>query len=125
MASRRASAQPSIASPSSPQAGAGVGVPKAGDGPSGRIGDSEADGAGSQPADLAKLKRYFAEACYKTQDARTHSLSALDYYDSDQFTRDELTRLAARGQPAITINRIKPAVNGIVGVVERGRSDPK
>jgi hypothetical protein len=76
-------------------------------------------------ADLAKLKRYFAESAYKTQEARTHSLTAIDYYDSDQFTREELQKLAQRSQPPIVINRIKPAINGIIGVTERGRSDPR
>lgn len=82
--------------------------------------------AGPDPiADLAKLKRYFADAMYLTQTARTNSLQAIDYYDSDQYTLPELAKLSERGQPAIVINRIKPAVNGIVGVTERGRSDPR
>ncbi len=75
--------------------------------------------------DLAKLKRYFTESEQLTQDARSNSLRAIDYYDSDQFTREELVRLHERGQPAIVINRIKPAINGIIGVTERGRSDPR
>ncbi len=91
-----------------------------------KVGAEQTDPALETPgADLAKLKRYFAEAAYKTQDARTHSLTAIDYYDSDQFTRGELQKLADRGQPTITINRIKPAINGIIGVTERARSDPK
>jgi hypothetical protein len=76
-------------------------------------------------ADLAKFKRYFTESEQLTQEARKNSLAALDYYDSDQFTREELIKLNDRGQPAIVINRIKPAINGIIGVTERGRSDPK
>ncbi|MHB8529739.1 MAG: portal protein [Caulobacteraceae bacterium] len=87
--------------------------------------DQNTPGVVQDDADLAKLKRYFAEAAFKTQDARTHSLTAIDYYDSDQYTRAELQALAERNQPPIVINRIKPAVNGIIGVVERGRSDPK
>jgi hypothetical protein len=74
---------------------------------------------------LAKLKRYFTEARDLTQQSRTNALTAIDYYDSDQFTPDELARLQARGQPAIVVNRIKPAVNGIIGVTEKGRSDPR
>ena len=30
-----------------------------------------------------------------------------------------------RNQPAVTINRIKPAINAIIGVTERGRSEPR
>ncbi len=75
--------------------------------------------------DLALLKSYFSEAQALTQEARQKSIVAIDYYDSDQFTREELTTLALRGQPAITVNRIKPAINSIIGVTERGRSDPR
>jgi hypothetical protein len=78
-----------------------------------------------QPPDLAKLKRYFTESEQLTLEARSNSLRAIDYYDTDQFTREELVRLRERGQPAIVINRIKPAINGIIGVTEKGRSDPR
>ena len=74
---------------------------------------------------LAKLKRYFTEARDLTQQARTNALQAFDYYDSDQFTGTDLAALHARGQPPVVINRIKPAINGIIGVTEKGRSDPK
>lgn len=79
---------------------------------------------GSAP-DLARLKRFFTEARDLTAEARRNSLVAIDYYDTDQFTRADLAKLSARNQPAITINRVKPAINGIVGVAERGRADPR
>ncbi len=79
----------------------------------------------SHAADLDKLKRYFAEASYRTQDARKRSLQCIDYYDSDQYTAPELAKLADRNQPPIVINRIKPAINGIIGVTEKGRSAPR
>lgn len=79
----------------------------------------------ASPADLSRLKRYFTEAEHLTADARAKSLQCIDYYDSDQYTRAELAKLAERGQPAIVINRIKPAINGMVGVIERSRTDPR
>ena len=79
----------------------------------------------ASPPDLARLKLYFTESQQLTQAARRNSLTALDYYDSDQFSRAELAELDRRGQPAIIINRIKPAINAIIGVTERGRSDPR
>lgn len=87
--------------------------------------DDGGDNANAKTPSLAKLKRYFTEARDLTQQSRTNALKAIDYYDSDQFSGDELAKLQARGQPAITINRIKPAINGIVGVTEKGRSDPR
>lgn len=77
------------------------------------------------PADLDKLKKYFAESAYKTADARAASLVALDFYDGVQYTGPELKALNERLQPPIVTNRIKPSINGIIGVIERGRSDPR
>lgn len=74
---------------------------------------------------LAKLKRYFTEARDLTQQSRTNALQAIDYYDSDQFTSADLAKLHSRHQPPIVINRVKPAINGIIGVTEKGRSDPR
>ena len=81
--------------------------------------------AQSPPPDLEKLKRYFTEARQLTEIARQNSLQAIDYYDSDQYTPAELAALQKRRQPPIVVNRIKPAINGMVGVIERGRSDPR
>ncbi len=75
--------------------------------------------------DLPRLKSYFSDAQSLTQESRQRALVAIDYYDSDQFTPEELHALSLRGQPAITVNRIKPAINSIIGVTERGRSDPR
>ena len=86
--------------------------------------DSDVTRVDGSPS-LAKLKRYFTEARDLTQQARTNALQAIDYYDSDQFTGDDLAKLHARGQPPVVINRIKPAINGIIGVTEKGRSDPR
>jgi hypothetical protein len=86
---------------------------------------SASKGAAAPTADLARLKRYFTEHEQLTYSARRNSLVALDYYDSDQFTREELAKLRERGQPPIVVNRIKPAINGIIGVSEKGTSDPK
>jgi hypothetical protein len=92
---------------------------------SGGITSGPAESSATELPDLNRLKRYFTEHEQLTYEARRNSLTAIDYYDTDQFTREELAELHARGQPAIVINRIKPAINGIIGVTERGRSDPK
>jgi hypothetical protein len=75
--------------------------------------------------DLMRLKRYFTDHEQLTYEARRNSLTAIDYYDSDQFTRAELAALRERGQPPIVVNRIKPAINGVIGVSQKGVSDPK
>jgi hypothetical protein len=90
-----------------------------------QINTSDSGPTDSQPADLAKLKRYFAEARDLTLVARTNAILAQDYYDSDQFTPGEKAALQERRQAPIVVNRIKPAINGMVGVIERSRSDPR
>lgn len=76
-------------------------------------------------ADLARLKKMFEEARDLTQTARLEGATDIDYYDGKQWTADERAALQKRGQPDIVINRTKPAVNGILGVVERGKSEPR
>lgn len=57
-------------------------------------------------------------------DARRESQKDQDYYDDKQWTDDEIRVLESRNQPALVFNHIKPAVNAMVGLKERGRVDP-
>jgi hypothetical protein len=75
-------------------------------------GGSDSLTAPALPPDLAKLKRYFTEARQLTEVARTKSLQAIDYYDTDQLTPYEIEALRKRRQPTIAINRISPAIGG-------------
>ena len=83
------------------------------------------EGSVTPTDDLPRLKRMFEEARDLTQTARTESMTDIDYYDNKQWTADEIRELRKRGQPDIVINRLKPAINGILGVVERGKSEPR
>src|ERR1700744_2692412 len=74
---------------------------------------------------LARLKRMFSDYQTLTSNGRTECAKDIDYYDGKQWSGAELQALAKRNQPAIVINRIKPAINGILGVMERGKSDPR
>jgi hypothetical protein len=49
----------------------------------------------------------------------------LRYYDGDQLNSTRRRKLKAANQPEIVVNEIKPAVNGTLGVVERGKTDPR
>jgi len=88
-------------------------------------GVQETTAAASPAPDLARLKRMVEEWRSLTAEARLDSEISIDYYDTKQWTENEKASLAARNQPDIAFNRIKPAVNGIVGVTERGRSEPR
>jgi hypothetical protein len=84
--------------------------------------DEEATG---YAPDLSRLRRMFDDARNGMQDARRDSEKSRDYYDSDQLTPDERRKLRDRGQPDIVINRIRPGVDGVLGVVEQGKSSPR
>jgi hypothetical protein len=117
-------ASPATATPAGPKPGRSGGAAADPDA-AGGVAGSPSESAATELPDLMRLKRYFTEHEQLTYEARRNSLTAIDYYDTDQYTREELARLRERGQPAIVINRIKPAINGIIGVTEKGRSDPK
>jgi hypothetical protein len=49
-----------------------------------------------------------------------------DYYDGPrQLSSNVRAILASRHQPPIYTNRVRPAVNGMLGVLEQGRRDPR
>lgn len=48
---------------------------------------------------------------------------AVDYYENRQWAAADLARLAAEGRPAITINKIRPLVNLVMGYHINNRTD--
>ncbi len=75
--------------------------------------------------DLAQLKRLYQEARDNTDTARKEAELCFDYYDNKQWTSTQIQALRKRKQPEIWVNRIAPAVNGILGVLEQGQADPR
>lgn len=71
-----------------------------------------------------RLKAYVEEFNSLTTKARLNSEKCIDYYDSKQWTERERRALRRRKQPETVNNKVKEAVNGILGVVERGESSP-
>lgn len=60
-----------------------------------------------------------------TEDARRMSERDRDYYDHKQWTSSEAAKLLKRKQAPIVVNRIKPKVDGLLGLVSVRKSDPK
>jgi len=75
--------------------------------------------------DLAQLKALYQEARDNTDTARKEAELSQDYYDGKQWTSEQIKVLRKRKQPEIWVNRIAPAVNGILGVLEQGQADPR
>lgn len=78
-------------------------------------------------AELAheKLIAMVSQAADATEVARNASERARDYYDGHQWTDDEIAELQRRKQPVITANRIQRKIDAMVGLEQRGRTDPR
>lgn len=75
---------------------------------------------------IDKLRRRFDEARTTLSTSRIAAMKRRDYYDGPGQLDSAVRRmLLNRGQPPIYTNRIRPAVNGILGVLEGGRTDPR
>lgn len=74
---------------------------------------------------LARLVKQFNDSASTTDEARKESEIWRDYYDNKQWSDTELKTLEARGQPAITDNRIKDKVDYTLGLERKMRTDPK
>lgn len=86
---------------------------------------SDTQQGGGEKDRLPMLRKWFTEAEDGTSENREEAERARDYYDGRQLTAAELATLAARGQPPVIDNRIKPKVNYLLGLEKRGRTDPK
>lgn len=75
--------------------------------------------------DLTRLRRQYMDfAAAKDAEAR-EMVESRHYYHGDHWTAQELSKLRARKQPVTTENQIVKKVNGVVGLLERLRQDPK
>lgn len=74
---------------------------------------------------LENLKVMVENATDLTAEAREASERDRDYYDGYQYTAEEIAELTRRKQPIITTNRIKRKIDGMIGIEQRGRTDPR
>lgn len=75
--------------------------------------------------DVAIFRRFLDDFRNVMQEPRRLQQRDRDYYDGKQLTPRERAALRGRKQPELIKNRVKPAVNGTIGVAERGKTDPR
>jgi hypothetical protein len=75
--------------------------------------------------DVSRLRRQFQDYAAQKEGEAREMIDARHYYHGDQWTRREIEQLRARKQPVTTENQIVKKVNGIIGLIERLRQDPK
>lgn len=79
---------------------------------------------GLEPAEqLQVLSNLFNEAETFNEGFRQRGILAVNFYDGNQWTQDELKILKERNQPALVFNRIKPTINTITALQKGNRSD--
>jgi len=75
--------------------------------------------------DFGELIEWVNDAEDATVDARTTSEKCRDFYDSKQWSDSEARALKRRKQAPIVINRIKPKVDGLMGMERANRTTAK
>jgi hypothetical protein len=73
----------------------------------------------------AKLIRWFEESEMARMDEIEMGQQARDYADGIQWTKEEMKVLKDRGQPPITINKIREKLDLLCGMERKARTDPK
>jgi len=80
---------------------------------------------GSDGELLSVLIRWFETSESDSYEERALAARDRDYVDHIQYTAEELATLRKRGQPPLTINKVKEKIEVLRGLERRGRSDPK
>lgn len=79
----------------------------------------------NQFLDVRKLRTQYLDYLTSKTDEIEEQKTARHYYHGCQYTAQQIEILRRRRQPPLTWNRVNRKINGIVGLVERMRSDPK
>lgn len=74
---------------------------------------------------VTDLQRQYLDYLSVKRDEIDEARQARHYYHGDQWTKDQIAILKKRKQPVITSNRINRKIDGVVGLVERLKQDPK
>lgn len=75
--------------------------------------------------DLERLKSWVQEATSELEPNRERAQVWRDNYDGKQWTAAQEAILRKNKQPVITSNRIQPKIDAMLGIENRGRSDPQ
>lgn len=85
----------------------------------------EAEIARLRLIDPSPLKKYVDDFRDGTAICRDLGERGRRYYDGDQLDAPKLRALTRSRQPRVIRNEIKPAINGLLGVLQQARVDPK
>lgn len=83
--------------------------------------------AASEPAYLpvSKLRKQYLDFLHVKRTEIEEAKQARHYYHGNQWTAKDIATLKKRRQPVVTSNRISRKIDGVIGLVERLKQDPK
>jgi hypothetical protein len=94
----------------------------------GHVPSSEPEGAviaSNEEEDIARFRKMLRDYVDLKSDEIKERRISWAYYHAKQWTAEEEKKLDDRGQPLITYNRVAKKINGVIGLLERLRQDPK
>jgi hypothetical protein len=74
---------------------------------------------------LSKLRRCYTDYLFSKREEIDEAIDARRYYHGSQYTAEQMSALRKRKQPIMTFNRVSRKIDGVVGVIEAARQDPK
>lgn len=95
------------------------------------VGGGASTGSGTGAPDnkgywsLSKCRKAYLDYLNNKQEEVAEQKDARRYYHGSQWTEEQIKTLNKRKQPVVTFNRIARKINGVVGLIERLRQDPK
>lgn len=77
------------------------------------------------PITLERARRYFLESTNATQENDLLCVRDANYFHGKQLSAEVRNELKQRGQPLVIMNRIKPAIDGMLGVIDGMETQPE
>ena len=74
---------------------------------------------------LQKLRRCYTDYLFSKRQEIDEQIEARRYYHGSQWTTEQINVMKKRKQPVMTFNRISRKIDGVIGLVEKLRQDPK
>jgi hypothetical protein len=74
---------------------------------------------------LTKLRKAYTDYLFSKREELDEQVDARRYYHGSQWTPDQIAVMKKRKQPVMTFNRIARKIDGVTGLIERMKQDPK
>lgn len=74
---------------------------------------------------LDRARRYFLESVSATAANDVECRSDAAYYHNDQISAETKAKWKKRGQPPMHVNKISPAIMGVLGIIDAAQTSPQ